>query len=415
MSDNNLHKIFEDTACISTAMMIDYLNGKLSEKEKNKVEVHIASCEMCRDEFEGLSLLEDKSKLSGIISELDKKIDERVNKGGKKILLFKNAYKIAAIIVILIASTWFLRIYVDSSNKDLAPMVSQSMEEKMEDELKIEEAEPVVEQEQGFVSEKQQEKKPKDINRVEVSKSISKENKRIVAVADEKTVTEDKLVYMDEDIAVDEYAASTSDRVILTEGEVLEKEKKLSTREFKKEELDDLQEEENEVVVADITSIENKKTDRNKTRGEKRRKKLFIGKKKKEADAILSNTSAIDNFDLAMTRYNNKDYKQAVELFKKSINTYSNEDEVHFYLAKSYSNLNDTEKALINYNKVIAMTESPYYEDALWNKAHLLMELNKNKSAINSLNQLKTGKGIYSKKAEKIIDSLNIISVDGDK
>jgi predicted anti-sigma-YlaC factor YlaD len=62
MSDNNLHKIFANTACVSTEMMMDYLDGKLSEKEKNKVEVHIASCEMCRDEFEGLSLLEDKSK-----------------------------------------------------------------------------------------------------------------------------------------------------------------------------------------------------------------------------------------------------------------------------------------------------------------------------------------------------------------
>jgi hypothetical protein len=85
-------------------------------------------------------------------------------------------------------------------------------------------------------------------------------------------------------------------------------------------------------------------------------------------------------------------------------------------LQKSYANLNDTENALVNYNKVIAMVESPYYEDALWNKAHLLMELNKRKSAINSLNQIKAGKGIYSGRAEKIIDSLNTtISAEENK
>ena len=77
--------------------------------------------------------------------------------------------------------------------------------------------------------------------------------------------------------------------------------------------------------------------------------------------------------------------------------------------------LDDTENALVNYNKVIAFAESPYYEDALLNKAQILIELDKRKSAINSLNQLKNRKGAYLKKANKMIDSLNMVSPSIEK
>ncbi len=423
MSDNNLHNIFENTACISTNLMIDYLDGKLSEKEKNRVEVHITSCEMCRDEFEGLSLLEDRSKLPLIVAELDDKIDEKVVGSRKKIPLFKNVYKIAAAIVILIASTWFLSIYVESSKNNLdESMVSQAMEEKQEEAPLGEiEADSVVEQENKLI-EKKEEKKPTVVDRVEASKStLTKANEKQLVIADKETTTEEEEIYMEEDISVNGYAASTSDKVIVSENPTIEnqkvkKEQGLVQQNFKDKKIEDAKEEVDDEVVEDYAMLKDERRDLKTTRGQKRRNRLFKGKSKKRSEAILSNTVAIDNFDLAMTEYNKRDYKQAVELFKKSLSTHTNTDEVHFYLAKSYTNLDDTENALFNYNKVIAIVESPYYQEALWNKAQLLMEMNKSKSAINSLNQLKTGKGAYSKKAGEIIDSLNInIQVEEDK
>jgi hypothetical protein len=423
MSDNNLHNIFENTACISTNLMIDYLDGKLSEKEKNRVEVHIASCEMCRDEFEGLSLLEDRSKLPLIVAELDDKIDEKVVGSRKKIPLFKNVYKIAAAIVILIASTWFLSIYVESSKNNLdESMVSQAMEEKQEEAPLGEiEADSVVEQENKLI-EKKEEKKPTVVDRVEASKStLTKANEKQLVIADKETTTEEEEIYMEEDISVNGYAASTSDKVIVSENPTIEnqkvkKEQGLVQQNFKDKKIEDAKEEVDDEVVEDYAMLEDERRDLKTTRGQKRRNRLFKGKSKKRSEAVLSNTAAIDNFDQAMAEYNKRDYKQAVELFKKSLGTHTNTDEVHFYLAKSYTNIDDTENALFNYNKVIAIVESPYYQEALWNKAQLLMEMNKSKSAINSLNQLKTGKGAYSKKAGEIIDSLNInIQVEEDK
>jgi hypothetical protein len=102
------------------------------------------------------------------------------------------------------------------------------------------------------------------------------------------------------------------------------------------DQLDDLREEENEEIVADYAVAEDKKLDRKATRGDNRRSRLFKGKesKKKSEAPVMSNTLATDNFDQAMAKYNERDYKQAVELFKKSLDVHSNSDEVHFYLAK---------------------------------------------------------------------------------
>jgi len=411
MSDNNLHRIFANTTCVSTEMMMNYLDGKLSEKEKNSVEVHIASCEMCRDEFEGLSLMQDKTKLAAIIAGIDEKVDERIKIGGKKISLFRSAYKIAATVIILIASAWFIKLYVDSSVENLDDaMVSQTIEEAFEAEAGIAKDSII---EQPTISRVTENEELERIDKVESGKGpIEKRDigtEKLLVVEDAETEVE----IMEEDISVDDLSASTTKEVTIAENKVrteeqAKDEKVIVSKEKAKTELDeDLSDEvKSEEIAADYAYTDDKKVDYKVTRGKNRRNKLFKGRSKKQAQ-VLSNTVAIDNFDLAIAEYNKRDYKQAVKLFKKSLNAHINEDEVHFYLAKSYTNLDDTENALINYNKVIAMAESPYYEVALWNKSQILMELDKRKSAINSLNQLKILRGNYSKKAGAIIDSLN--------
>ncbi|NJO90382.1 MAG: hypothetical protein HC831_16605 [Chloroflexia bacterium] len=297
MSDNNLHKIFANTACVSTEIMMDYLNGKLSEKEKNKVEVHIASCEMCRDEFEGLSLLEDKSKLAAIVGDLDEKIDKRINEGGKKIPLFRNVYRIAAAIIILISSAWFISLYVDSSVSNMdESVVSQAMEEKAEtDDGFDKDKEPIaIEQEKTF--ERDLEKKD-NIEKTNKAKTVAKENlsrtsdelKTIITDNENKAIaegyTEKKL---EEKIPVEEFSASVNDKISVEEdkskntGELPEEKTIVQKEQQKLNQLDDLREDENEEIVADYVEVKDEKLDRKATRGENRRNRLSKGKETKK-------------------------------------------------------------------------------------------------------------------------------------
>ncbi|MDF1550624.1 MAG: tetratricopeptide repeat protein [Bacteroidales bacterium] len=414
MSDNNLHKIFAPTACVSTERMIDYLDGNLSEKEKNSLEIHMASCDMCRDEFEGLSLMQDNSELDKIVLGLDQKIDEKIKQGGKKSIFFKPIYRIAAVIIILIASGWFLKLYTDSSSKKFQDnAVSQALEETpaTENESSIS-IDSVIALSENNDQKPQLERDRVLMSRKEKIKSEDKSLERSRLLSSEKEDVEE-VAFMEEDIAKDDFAASTSKTIIVKEEEPIVEsdlrtknleENKVNpviagaTETEKKKETESLDVIENEVVVADNKT----------TRGSNRRQNKKLAKAEQEEGKQLSNTVAINNFDLAMTQYNQRDYKQAIDLFKKSINQHTRTDEVYYYLAKSYYNTNDPENALSSFNKVIAEQSSPYYEEALWNKSQILLEMNKKKSAINSFNQVKNYKGNYSERAAEILDSLNL-------
>lgn len=414
MSDNNLHKIFASTACISTERMIDYLDGNLSEKEKNKLEVHLSSCEMCKDEFEGLALMQDKTEINKIVVDLHQKIDERISNRGRKIHLFKPIYRIAAVIVILLASGWFLKLYTDSSSKNFSDeAVSQAIEEtqKTDNEavITLDSLNTIIEK---IDNNQQLEKESVITGKKEKIQFEDKSLERSRLLTSEKEDAEE-VAFMEEDIAKDDFAASTSKTIIVKEEEpTVERdlrsknleENKVNpaiagaTETEKKKETESLDVIEDEVVV----------TDNKTTRGSNRRQNKKLAKAEQEEGKQVSNTLAINNFDLAMTQYNQRDYKQAIDLFKKSINQHTKTDEVYYYLAKSYYNTNDTENALSSFNKVIAEQSSPYYEEALWNKSQILLEMNKKKSAINSFNQVKNYKGNYSERAAEILDSLNL-------
>ena len=375
-----------------------------------------------------MALLKDKSKIAIVVADLDDKIDISIKAGGKKISFFRRpVYKIAAAVIIMIASAWFLRLYVDSSVNTMdESMVSQAMEEKddLESEL-IEDSieEPTIEIEREEIAiEKQKQEKEKVNKTSKIKGPESKTDKTVV----ETVVLEDfeaDLESIEEEIDVNKLSTSTTNEVIIAENKTLAEsklkdEKKVVSKEKVKTEFADdiIETDQTDETVADYSLAEGEKIDRKATRGNNRKNRLFKGRSKKQL-GVQSNTVAFDNFDQAMTEYNKRDYIQAITLFKKSLNAHSNADEVHFYLAKSYTQLDDTENALENYNKVIAFAESPYYEDALLNKAQILIELDKRKSAINSLNQLKNRRGVYSKKADKMIDSLNIVSptIEKDK
>lgn len=385
MNDNNLHRIFANTDCVSFETMQDYLNNKLSEKEKNIVEVHLASCEMCNDEFEGLSLLNNPASLSDTVAELNQKIDDKLKPQGKIINLFKPVYKIAAAVILLIASVWFIKLYVDTGSSSDA-MISQTMEESAPKEILSEHHEFATEE---VVLEKEEEKT------VEEKTNTEKFKNEEIGTGAEGNVSKDVVEIKPEAILEDKADLSVSRAAIeeVTGIDVAEDKAKGESREI-------YLKEENKLAASEFAEeLESEDVD---VSNEQQRKK----QKADRSNVALSNTVALDNFDLAMAEYNKRDYKEALELFKKSLNNNFNKDEVHFYIANSYWKLEDTGNALINFDKVIAMSESPFYEEALWNKSQILSKQNKEKELINTLNKVIEYKGSYHKKANKMLDSI---------
>jgi hypothetical protein len=97
--DNNISNI--NGGCFGSDVLVKYIKGELSGFEMNRVERHLATCEMCRDEYEGLSLLESPDKLRSIQEELNVRIDEFTEEKGKTIPAWGIYYRIAASLILL--------------------------------------------------------------------------------------------------------------------------------------------------------------------------------------------------------------------------------------------------------------------------------------------------------------------------
>jgi len=109
--ENNISSQSGD--CISTDVLLKYIKGELSGYMKNMVERHVASCEMCSDELEGLSLMEKPERIDEITLDLRRKVDETINLPYKEIPYLKFSVQVAAVMLILIgvSALYFFFVY----------------------------------------------------------------------------------------------------------------------------------------------------------------------------------------------------------------------------------------------------------------------------------------------------------------
>lgn len=61
--NSNPHNDHLSVECLSEKQMLDYIDNKLTAKERHTVERHVLDCELCTDALEGFSLITDRSKL----------------------------------------------------------------------------------------------------------------------------------------------------------------------------------------------------------------------------------------------------------------------------------------------------------------------------------------------------------------
>ena len=98
------NNIFSDSECISEETMYAYMENRLTSQERRIVEVHLASCELCSDALEGLSLVRDKDKIRKIVSDINEKITAK-NIGIKPKSFWMNyRFSIAAALAFLVIS-----------------------------------------------------------------------------------------------------------------------------------------------------------------------------------------------------------------------------------------------------------------------------------------------------------------------
>lgn len=108
MSNDLKHTIYSPGDCLSEKMLFDYIDNKLSHKERHIVEKHLLDCEMCSDALEGLEMVSDRNRISLIKEAINKRISESTKKEAVVVSFnYKMAFSIAATIALLIVGVFF--------------------------------------------------------------------------------------------------------------------------------------------------------------------------------------------------------------------------------------------------------------------------------------------------------------------
>lgn len=108
MSKDLKHTIYSLGDCLSEKMLFDYIDNKLSHKERHIVEKHLLDCEMCSDALEGLEMVSDRNRISLIKEAINKRISESRKKEAVVVSFnYKMAFSIAATIALLIVGVFF--------------------------------------------------------------------------------------------------------------------------------------------------------------------------------------------------------------------------------------------------------------------------------------------------------------------
>lgn len=107
--------MFSKTECLSEELMQQYIQNKLSQRGKYKVEKHLTDCEFCSDALEGLSMIKSNTQLSHIIDNL--KYEIKKNLSWKNFLMRGPAkIAVAASIILIAGSIFFLVNYFKKDN-----------------------------------------------------------------------------------------------------------------------------------------------------------------------------------------------------------------------------------------------------------------------------------------------------------
>jgi len=443
--EKKLNNIFSNTECISTDEMINFLNSNLSEKENNRIEKHLLSCDMCKDEIEGIAEMINVDKIDKIVFELNKKIDNRIKQKTVKTIFFKRSYlQIAAVILILISSTFFINNFINFSAKEMqsTKSVSQNLSEETEEAV-----EEMVEDD--FITEELAEEETAASVETEFKEKVEESRKIEAAVLE--SMHKDKTIDDEIEAPTTENANIVEEETETSEGlEVNESEDDFSAIGYTNAVAFDESDKKLRIETNKENINNNIKTDRAKevTTKKKERQKIFFSnrrlnkaktsnKKSNQVVADEKNISEIKNseptlnpnsnrsarkgetniynselqsdfyFKKGLKNYYEKNYKSAKKYFEQSIK-FKNNANSNYYLALTFLALNNNKKAIEYLNKVFRYDNSKYFDEALWKKAIILIKTGKRKSASNLLNDIFLGKGKYSKQAKVKLDSMKV-------
>lgn len=118
-------------------------------------------------------------------------------------------------------------------------------------------------------------------------------------------------------------------------------------------------------------------------------------------------TAEATGLEAGMIKYDKQDYAGAVGDFEATLKQNPGDEKALFYSAVSYLSLGQTEKAVINLNKVLENKSGPYYDSAQWYLSLAYIKNNDTRNARKNLVELQNNsKSRYQKQADETLKEM---------
>ncbi len=363
-------------------MLIKYIKRELSGLERNRIERHISSCEMCSDELEGLSNMENPEMVNEISLNLNRKIDSLTAKPERGIPNLGIYIRVAASIILVLGISTVL--YFTSFRKtpsiipnyalmeaaESAPPVPDSSNDKM---LKDIAADDKTENRKLDDPQKSEQKR-------DVKNKIEKfdENVKYVApvvvdsvVSDDETVVEIMEEEVNKSVVVDELVVAEAKQVASES-----------------------------IVQLAPTSAEKKSS--LALGGVARKESLSADKSVRSAASLTYN----ERKTFAIRLFSKQKYKEALAVFTELYNDYPINDTTQFYSSMCNYHLNCFDETISSIASIAKNKQSIFYNEAKWYYALALINTERKEDAAAVLEQISQEDSPYRNKAKSKLQKL---------
>jgi len=357
--------------CITSDMLVKYIKGELSGAERNRIERHLASCEMCSDELEGLSLLDDLDGVGEVERELNSNVDEvlemtKVVKAGWSLYL-----RIAASILLLVGTSSV--IFYVSFRTPKQEMTSESFAFDIAAPSEIKDSSRVFQPKivAGIAKVESQE--------LAYREATSKRAERLKSKEEGKESSDRYLA----PVVADSITEDVKDSERLTSGMAIAA---------------------NQIAAEAYAPAKAESEEKNKPflRSAVSASGISTGSGSKRISAPRSSSRK----RLAFKLYFEENYREAL-LPLVSLNTdFPENDSVQFYTSMCYFNLNQTERSIEGLDNLSRKPNSLFFNDAQWYYALSLIRIGLSQRADSVLRSVVDGNTKYTEEALKKLEEI---------
>ncbi|HBX52785.1 MAG: hypothetical protein A2275_08825 [Bacteroidetes bacterium RIFOXYA12_FULL_35_11] len=463
--DEKLNKIVGHSECPPGDTLRKYVQGKLSGTELRSLEEHLASCEMCSDEVDGMAFINNPEKVEADVTFLKQQIQIKLSPetAKKNIPMY---LKIAAAILFLFVTSIIVYLIINNNSLTEKSLLSLNTNSdlKARKETHLDDKKPLPQEEKTLKEETEKADYLEEKNAsgkktkatiidaiVEDSESeiLSEEDKNLEtkfskAEADGKSensaygagsgsgkaaVTKSaEKVFIVSDIALDMKSESsksdndetlkkqivskkdnaTANEQLNVEGNLLAGGKTANEDEptVSKEKKRHIELDEKKKADKDREKSAKKEEEQKRASGEsKARKKADKKNKEMPASAIMisqdATTGSTAPIDEAMQAFENKNYSKAADLFEEIIKNEPANNKAIYYCGLSFYNAEKINKSIKLFEALLNMSVSVYTEDAGYYLSLIYIKKNENEKAKKLLQDIISKNGKRKADAEK--------------